>query len=102
MRGRQGELKYSAARFIRLCPQPAPMGIDDRRANRQSHPHSAGLRGVKRLENAIEMTAIAFNCTGGPEPDPEISETTWLSIESCRFPRAREKPCHAQPKRRAQ
>ena len=32
--GRQGELKYGAARFIRLCPQPAPMGIDDRPANR--------------------------------------------------------------------
>jgi CRP/FNR family transcriptional regulator, cyclic AMP receptor protein len=32
--GGQGELKYSAARFIRLCPQPAPMGVDDRPANR--------------------------------------------------------------------
>jgi FixJ family two-component response regulator len=33
-RGRQSELKYGAARFIRLCPQPAPMGVDNRPANR--------------------------------------------------------------------
>jgi hypothetical protein len=26
----QGELEYGAARFIRVCPQPAAMGIDDR------------------------------------------------------------------------
>ena len=26
LRGRQGELKYRTARFIRLCPQPAPNG----------------------------------------------------------------------------
>jgi hypothetical protein len=25
----QSELKYSAARFIRLCPQPSTMGVDD-------------------------------------------------------------------------
>jgi CheY-like chemotaxis protein len=31
--GGQGELKYGAARFIRLCPQSAPMGVDDRPAN---------------------------------------------------------------------
>src|ERR1700686_3352866 len=55
LRGGQGELKYGTGRFIRLCPQPAPMGVDDRPANRQPHPHAAGLRGVKRLENAIEM-----------------------------------------------
>lgn len=26
----QGELKYGAARLVHLCPQPAPMVIDDR------------------------------------------------------------------------
>src|SRR6185503_5296302 len=54
----QGELKYGAASFIRLCPQPAPMGVDDRPANRQPHPHAAGLRGVKCIEHALEMRRI--------------------------------------------
>src|SRR6476619_8129073 len=56
--GGQRELKYSAARFIRLCPQPAPMGVNDRPANRQPHPHAAGLRGVKCIEHALEMRRI--------------------------------------------
>jgi|GEM_PF-4391439 hypothetical protein len=56
--GGQGELKYCAARFIGLCPQPAPMGVDDRPANRQPHPHAAGLRGVKCIEHALEMRRI--------------------------------------------
>src|SRR5258705_6911996 len=58
LRGGQGELKYGTARFIRLCPQPAPMGVDDRPANRQAHPHAAGLRGVKCIEHALEMRRI--------------------------------------------
>ena len=56
--GSQGEMKYGAARFIRLCPQPAPMGVDDRPANRQPHPRAAGLRGVKCIEHALEMRRI--------------------------------------------
>src|SRR6476469_2267342 len=56
--GGQGELKYGAARFICLCPQPAPMGVDDRPANRQPHPRAAGLRGVKSIEHALEMRRI--------------------------------------------
>ena len=39
----QGELKYGAARFIRIRPQPAPMGIDDRPADRQPHPYAARI-----------------------------------------------------------
>jgi hypothetical protein len=34
------------------------VGIDDRPADRQSHPYSARLRGVESLENAIEMVRI--------------------------------------------
>jgi len=34
------------------------MGIDNGPAYRQSHPRSAGLGGVKRLENALEMFRI--------------------------------------------
>src|SRR6478672_6754541 len=56
--GGQGELKYRTARFIRFCPQPAPMGVDDRPTNRQPHPCSAGLCGVEGIENAIEMFRI--------------------------------------------
>src|SRR6478752_3440071 len=58
LRGGQGELKYRTARFIRLCPQPPPMGVDDRPANRQPHPHAAGLRGVKCIEHTLEMRRI--------------------------------------------
>jgi hypothetical protein len=50
----QGELKYGASRFIRICPQPTAMGSDDRAADRQPHPHAAGFRGVEGIENAIE------------------------------------------------
>src|SRR5258708_30229939 len=34
------------------------MGMDDGPANRKSHPHSARLRGVESLENALEMFRI--------------------------------------------
>jgi hypothetical protein len=59
---RQGELKNGASRFIRIRPQPASMGIDDGPADRQPHPHSAGLRGVESLENALEV----FRINAGP------------------------------------
>jgi hypothetical protein len=51
----QSELKYGAARFIRLCPQSAPMGVDNRPANRQPYPHAVGLPGLKCIEHALEM-----------------------------------------------
>src|SRR5258705_12464071 len=54
-RAGQGELKYSAARLIHICPQPARMGIDDRPTDRQSHSHAAGFRGVKCIEHPLEM-----------------------------------------------
>src|SRR3954463_7656824 len=57
-RAGQRELKYSAARLIHICPQPARMGIDDRPADRQSHSHSAGFRGVQSFENAFETLRI--------------------------------------------
>src|SRR3954462_2504782 len=50
-RNAQRELKHGAARFVRICPQPTPVSVDDRPTNRQSHPRSAGLRGVECLEN---------------------------------------------------
>jgi hypothetical protein len=36
----QGELEYGAARLVRRCPQPSAMGVDDRPADRQPHPHA--------------------------------------------------------------
>src|SRR6201991_2288729 len=57
-RGGDGGLKYHTASLIRPCPQPAAMGVDDRPANRQPHPCSAGLCGVEGIENAIELFRI--------------------------------------------
>src|SRR5215813_4504525 len=34
------------------------MGDDDRSADRQSHPRSAGLCGIERLENALNVRRI--------------------------------------------
>ena len=34
------------------------MGVDDRPANRQPHPHSAGLGSVECLENALDMVRV--------------------------------------------
>jgi hypothetical protein len=51
----QGELKNGASRFIRIRPQPAPMGTDDGPADRQPHSHAGGFRGVEGIENAIEI-----------------------------------------------
>jgi hypothetical protein len=49
------ELKYGASRLVCVSPQPAPLGVDDGPADRQAHPHSTGLGGVKSLENALDM-----------------------------------------------
>src|SRR5215831_9266275 len=54
----QGELKYGAARLVRLRPQLAPMSIDDGTAYRQPHPCSTGLGGVEGVEDAFEMRRI--------------------------------------------
>src|SRR5215510_3824462 len=51
----QGKLKYGAPGLIRLCPQPAPMGVDDRPADRQPHSQAAGPGGVECLENALQV-----------------------------------------------
>ena len=54
----QGELKYRASKLIRIRPQPAPVRINDGPADRQPHFHSAGLRGVECLENALDTFRI--------------------------------------------
>src|SRR5262245_47670291 len=54
----QRELKYGAARLVRLRPQPAAMSVDDRSTDRQPHPCSGRLRGVERLENPLQIRRI--------------------------------------------
>jgi len=41
-----------------VCPELAAMGIDNGPADRKTHPYSAGLRAVERLENALEIFRI--------------------------------------------
>jgi hypothetical protein len=57
-RAGQNELKYGASRLVCLCPQAAPVGVDDGPANRQSHPDPAGLRGVESVKNALAAFRI--------------------------------------------
>ena len=54
----QGELRYSASRCVRIGPQPPPVGIDVRPADRRPHSYSAGFRRVEGLEDALEMLRI--------------------------------------------
>src|SRR5215813_12725848 len=57
-RAEQAEPKDGAARFIRICPQSAPVRFDDRPADRQPHPHAAALRGVEGFEYAFQMCRV--------------------------------------------
>ena len=54
----QGELKGGAARFVGFRPQLATVSIDDGAAYRQPHAGSTGFRGVKGVEDSIEMPRI--------------------------------------------
>jgi hypothetical protein len=56
--GRQGKLEYCAPRSIGLCPQAAPMGVDDGSTNRESHSDSTGFCRVEWREDPIEMFRI--------------------------------------------
>src|SRR4029077_4391714 len=49
-RGWQRELEDGAVWKIRRCPQLATVGINDRTADRQSHPHALWLGGEEGLE----------------------------------------------------
>ena len=73
----QGEPKFCATGFVRLCPQPAPMGIDDGPADRQPHAHAAGFGGVEGLENTIEMFRI--------DPWPGIAHRHEDAVRLVRF-----------------
>ena len=51
----QSKLKHRALRNIRGHPQPAFMGLDDRAANRQAHPHAAGFRREQWIEYPLDI-----------------------------------------------
>lgn len=70
---RQGELKYGTARFLRLCPQPASMGLYDRPADRQAHSNAIGFGSVKRLESALAVS----ESMPGPESRTSTRTPLW-------------------------
>src|SRR6516165_235409 len=79
----QGELKYGAARLVRLRPQLPSMRMDDGAADRQPHACSTGLRGVEGVEDPTQIRRIKARpgIAHGHEdaclillgPDPQLS-----------------------------
>ena len=55
---RQCKLKYCPPRLICTGPQPATVRLDDRPADRQTHPQTGGLGGVEGLENAVRTCGV--------------------------------------------
>src|SRR5580704_5502100 len=107
------EVKDGATGQVGGHPQPAAMSFDDRTADRQPHPQTAGLRRVERVEEAFEtfrvqsrsrilhhdQHAIRFGWSGGDEQlsrpfrdlahcldrvDDEI-EDDWLQLYTISF-----------------
>jgi hypothetical protein len=50
----QAEMKRSAAIGIGRRPKPAAVGLDDRTADRQSHPHALRLGRIEGLEETLK------------------------------------------------
>src|SRR5882757_2097485 len=61
--GGQHKLKDGALGFVRRNPQPAIMGLNDRTADRQTHPHTARFRREQRIEYPLEILR-ADSCSG--------------------------------------
>ncbi len=61
------KLKESTPRLARGRPQPAPVGIDDRPADRESHTHAAGFGGEEGGEQPVRIL--------GGDPDAAIRHT---------------------------
>src|SRR6266851_2646448 len=55
---RQRELEDSTVRHIRRCPEPPPVGLDNRAAYRQPHAHTLRLGCIEGVEEAVETTRI--------------------------------------------
>jgi hypothetical protein len=52
----QNKLKCGAAGSVRSNPQAAIVGLDNRTANRQAHPHTARFCREERLEYALAIS----------------------------------------------
>src|ERR1700719_3447175 len=61
------KLKESTPRLAHGRPQPAPVGIDDRPADRKSHTHAAGFGGEEGGEQPVRIL--------GGDPDAAIRYT---------------------------
>src|ERR1700730_2617186 len=61
--GTQHELKDGALGVVRGNPQPAIMGLNDRTADRQTHPHAARFCSEQRMEYVLEVLR-ADSCAG--------------------------------------
>src|SRR5262245_53174110 len=59
----QGKLKYGAPRGIRDDPQLPIVGIDNRTADRQAHPHTAGFCREEGVEYPLDLLR-ADSCSG--------------------------------------
>ena len=53
--GEQHKLKDGALGFVRCNPQPAIMGLNDRTADRQTHPHTVRFCREQRIEYPLEI-----------------------------------------------
>jgi len=63
MIGVQDKLKYRATGSVRGKPQPTFVGLDDRTADRQPHPHAIGFGREERVEYPIDILRTD-SCTG--------------------------------------
>jgi hypothetical protein len=74
------KLKESTPRLARGRPQPAPVGIDDRPADRQPHTHAAGFGGEEGVEQPVRIL--------GGDPDAAIRHTyehlVWAKVSDDR------------------
>src|ERR1700737_2416084 len=55
---RQGEVERCAGSAIAGGPYPPAVGLDDRAADRQTHPHAVGLGGEESVEQAMHAVFI--------------------------------------------
>src|SRR5919109_4785926 len=56
--GWQGELKGRTVVAISRGPQPAPVSLDDRAADRHPHTHAFGLGRIKGLEEPLHALRV--------------------------------------------
>ena len=57
----KSKLKRCAGTVIRYGPQPPAVVLDNRAADRQSHPHSLRLGGVESIEDLFEILPVDPN-----------------------------------------